>query len=80
MSQAATMVFPKAVVAARTPVSCRSKSSAANCCSGRSTPMKETLSALPPNRSSWRSGWILRTLSVSINSSRQPRGRAKCFG
>ncbi len=40
MSQAATTVFPKAVVAARTPVSCRSKASAAACCSGRSAPVK----------------------------------------
>src|SRR5881275_498390 len=38
ISQAATTVFPKAVVADRTPVSCFNIASAASFCSGRSSP------------------------------------------
>ena len=56
MSQAATTVFPKAVVAERTPVSWASMASAASCCSGYSSPRKFASSGLPAKRSSRMDG------------------------
>ena len=52
----ATTVFPKAVVAASTPVSCAIRASAAACCSLVSVPRKRVPRGVPLNRSSRSSG------------------------
>ena len=47
ISHAATTVFPKAVVADKTPMSWASIASAAACCSGRNSPVKRDVRGLP---------------------------------
>src|SRR5260370_299943 len=54
VSHAATTVFPKAVVADRTPVSCAKRARAAVDCSGRNSPRNSTSRGLPALRSGER--------------------------
>ena len=72
ISQAAMTVLPKAVVAARTPVSWAAIASAANRCSGRNSPRKCAESAFPPNRSSRIKGSIRNEASNSFASATTP--------
>src|SRR3990167_7994449 len=79
MSLAAITVFPKAVVAANTPVSYFSNSLRARFCGGVSSPRNFVLSEAPSFLLSTISSLISREVSRFITSSRKPYVLGKIF-
>ncbi|MEN9678823.1 MAG: hypothetical protein RIS76_4719 [Verrucomicrobiota bacterium] len=77
ISYAATTVFPKAVVAASTPVSCANSALPTAPCSGRSSLRNWVIRTIPRTLSSRNSVLILSVLRRWFSSSRQPRGRPR---
>ena len=77
---AATTVFPKAVGACSTPKSWHSIAATAASWSSRSWPVNTSSSDEPFWRSSTRSKPMPCSCSRVCTGSRQPRGRAMCWG
>jgi hypothetical protein len=73
---AATIVFPKAVVAANTPVSCRSNAAEAISCCVVSTPRNLAPMTRPAFRSSRHRKLTFKLANSASRDSRQPRGKA----